>query len=174
MSYLNINRDRFSFLLSLGTDDFELSNFFTDCSLQPIHHGAKVQNLPHGQKARIRMLAVELPLSTDEVTRSWFANHVTMVDPEEAEAVVGVFKRYEDVGGELPEDSARRYARSCLVHLFSENPPGSLVEFLKTSIGKTSRADHQAIELAEERRESLKAYDYPVKILQLVVTILQG
>jgi hypothetical protein len=97
-----------------------------------------------------------------------------MVDPEEAEAVVGVFKRYEDVGGELPEDSARRYARSCLVHLFSENPPHSLVEFLKTPIREISRADDQAIEFTEDRRESLKAYDYPSNLPQVFVKLVEG
>jgi hypothetical protein len=174
MSYRNINRDRFRFLLNLGMDDFELSGFFTDCRLQLIHHGAKVQNLPHGRKARIRVLAGELPRATDEVTRSWFAKHVTMVDPEEAEAVVGVFKRYEDVGDELPEESARRYARSCLVHLFSEKPSRSLVEFLKTPIGETSAADDEAIEFPENQRESLKTYDYLVNLPQVLVKLVDG
>ena len=90
MSYRGIDRTRFRYLLSLGTDEFELSKFFSDSRLELIHHGAKVQNLPHGHLNRIRTIASELPQSTDEVLQSWFAKHVTMVEPEEAEAVVGV------------------------------------------------------------------------------------
>lgn len=138
MAYLDIDRKRFTYLLSLGAREFELKQFFSDCRIQLIQRGGKVQNLPHGFKARIRTLAIELPPSTDEVLQTWFAKHLTMVDPDEAEVIIGVFKRYEEVGEELPEEEARRFARSCLVHLFSKNPPQSLLEFLKTPIGGTT------------------------------------
>ena len=149
MSYLGIDQTRFSYLLSWGTDELELSKFFTDCRLQLIHHGAKVQNLPHGHRNRIRTIAAELPRTTDNVVQSWFSKHVTMVDPEEAEAVIGVFRRYEEVSGELPEDDRRRYARSCLVHLFSKQLPPSILEFLKTPINGASEDEEHPREILE-------------------------
>jgi hypothetical protein len=173
MSYRGIDRPRFTYLLSLGTDEFELSKFFNDCRLQLIHHGAKVQNLPHGHKNRIRTIAVDLPRSTDEVVQSWFAKYVTMVEPEEAEAVVGVFKRYEEVSEVLPEDDARRYARSCLVHLFSKEPPRSVLDFLRTPIG-TSKADEQAIKITEEPKEVRNTVAYPVNFPEVLVRLVDG
>jgi hypothetical protein len=135
MAYGGIDKKRFAYLLSLGTDGFELKQFFSDCRIQLIQRGGKVQNLPQGSKARIQMLASGLPPSADGVVRSWFSSHITMVDPEESEAVVAVFKRYEELNEELAEDSARRFSRSCLVHLFSEKPSQSLLDFLKTPVG---------------------------------------
>ena len=135
MAYGGIDKKRFAYLLSLGTDGFELKQFFSDCRIQLIQRGGKVQNLPQGSKARIQMLASGLPPSADGVVRSWFSSHITMVDPEESEAVVAVFKRYEELNEELAEDSARRFSRSCLVHLFSEKPSQSLLDFLKTPAG---------------------------------------
>ena len=89
MAYRGIDKKRFTYLLSLGTDEFELKRFFADCRIQLIQSGGRVQNLPQGSKARIQMLAAGLPPSADDVIQAWFAKHLTMVDPEEAEAVIG-------------------------------------------------------------------------------------
>jgi hypothetical protein len=124
-----------TYLLSLGTTEFELRKFFSDCRAQLIQGGARVQNLPAGPQARIRSIAHELPSSTDEVVRAWFSKNVTMVDPEEPDALVGIFRRYEEHSESPSEEEARRYARSSLVHLFSKDPPAALVEFLRSAIG---------------------------------------
>lgn len=174
MTYSGIDRKRFTYLLSLGTDELELRKFFTDCRVQLIQHGGKVQNLPQGTNARIRTLAVELPPSTDKVVRAWFAKHLTMVDPEEAEAVVGVYERYEELSEKLPEDSARRYARSCLVHLFSENPARSLLDFLKTPIGGASKEKEEAIDIAEAMRETSPPAPYPENLPRVLVDLVEG
>ncbi len=174
MSYRGIDQTRFSYLLSSGTDEFELSKFFTDCRLQLIHQGAKVQNLPRGHRHRIRTIAAELPRTTDDVVQSWFAKHVTMVDPEEAEAVVGVFQRYEEVSDVLPEDDRRRYARSCLVHLFSKEPPSSILDFLKTSIDGTSEKEEQAREIVESPSELGKNADWSATLPQVLIRLIDG
>lgn len=135
MTYLGIDRRRFEYVLSLGADEFELRRFFTECRTALIQHGGKVQNIPQGQKARIRSLAFELPATTDGDVQTWFGKHLTMVDPEEPAKVVEEFRLYEELREQLPEDEARRLARSCLVHLFSERPPSVLTEFLCTPIG---------------------------------------
>ena len=82
LAYLDIDRRRFAYLLSLGTDEFELRRFFTESRTTLIQHGGRVQNLPHGQKARIRTLALELPVTTDADLQSWFGKYLTMIDPE--------------------------------------------------------------------------------------------
>lgn len=174
MTYCSIDRKRFTYLLSLGTDELELRKFFTDCRVQLIQHGGKVQNLPQGTNARIRTLAVELPPSTDEVVRAWFAKHLTMVDPEEAEAVVGVYERYEELDDKLPEDSARRYARSCLVHLFNEDPARSLLDFLKTPIGGASKGKEEAIDIADAKQQTSPSASYPENLPRVLVDLVEG
>ena len=39
---------------------------------------------------------------------------------------------------------------------------------------KHPEADDQAIEFTEDRRESLKAYDYPVNLPQVLVKLVEG
>lgn len=174
MAYLGIDRKRFTYLLSLGTDEFELKQFFTECRAQLILHGGKVQNLPHGLTARIRTLAFDLPPSTDQVVRAWFAKHVTMAAPEEAEAVVDAFKHYEELEEDLPEDAARRCARSCLVHLFSKNPPVTLLDFLKTTIGGSSGGEEDAAPPTEPRPQTLQAETYPAQLPHVLVNLVEG
>lgn len=174
MTYGGIDHKRFTYLLSLGTDEFELKKFFTECRAPLIQHGGKVQNLPQGKNARIRTLAVELPPATDEVVRAWFAKHVTMVDPEEVEAVVDVFKRYEEVDEALPEDSARRYSRSCLVHLFGKDPALSLLDFLKTPIGGMSKEQKDAIDIVDAPRQAPQLSPYPDNLPQVLIDLVEG
>lgn len=174
MAYRDIDRKRFTYLLNLGTDDFELRRFFRECRAQLIQHGGKVQNLPHGSKARIRTLAVELPPSTDEVVRGWFSKHLTMVDPEEAETVVDELKAYEELGEELPEDSARRLARSCLVHLFGNDPPQSLLDFLKTPIGGHTMEQEDVVEVADSLSRGTPGASYPDNLPQVLIDLVEG
>lgn len=61
MAYAGIDRKRFAQMLEWGADDDELRRFFADSRVQLIQKGAKVQNLPHGKSARVRMLAQGLP-----------------------------------------------------------------------------------------------------------------
>lgn len=142
MTYAALDKQRFSYLLNLGTDDYELRRFFTECRIQLIQRGAKVQNLPHGDKARVRTLVHDLGASTDEIVRKWFALHISMSDPEAPAQIIELFKLHEEVGEKLEEPIARRLARSCLVHIFSDEPDSLLLQFLRTPIGG-----------AEERRE---------------------
>ena|SRR5258705_7165823 len=95
MTYRSINRRRFAYLLSLGTNEIELRKFFSDCQKQLIQRGGRVQNLPHGDKAQIRVIASELPSGTDEIVRKWFAENLTMSDPEPSQAVVETFQLVE-------------------------------------------------------------------------------
>lgn len=174
MAYRGIDKKRFTYLLSLGTDEFELKRFFADCRIQLIQSGGRVQNLPQGSKARIQMLAAGLPASADDVVQAWFAKHLTMVDPEEAESVVGVFKRYEELDEVLPEDSARRFARSCLVHLFSEEPSQSLLDFLKTPIGVQTEGQEDVAEVAVDQHDVPHREAYPENLPQVLVDLVEG
>jgi hypothetical protein len=176
MTYQGIDAKRFTYLLSLGASEFELRQFFVDSRIQLIQHGGKVQNLPQGLKARIRTLALTLPPSTDPIVRNWFARHLTMVDPEPAEATVGVFKRYEELEEVLPEDSARRFARSCLVHLFSKSPPSSLIDFLRTPVGGLADEQEYAADVGDDRDVQPKPVSspYPANLPQVLVDLVEG
>jgi hypothetical protein len=138
MAYGGVDRQRFSYLIRSGATELELSRFFSDCRLQLIKLGGKVQNLPHSSKERVRVLVGQLPSSTDAVVRSWFQKNLTMVDPEDADSLVELYEGYEKVGGGPPEQDAQRYARSFLVHLFKESPAPRLLAFLRTPIPSLS------------------------------------
>lgn len=133
MAYAGIERRRFAQLLEWGADDTELRRFFIDSRNQLIWKGARVQNLPHGKAARIRVLTHELPSSTDSVVQRWFSENLTMVSPEPITEAISTLCVYEDVGESVPEDEARRLARSCLVHLFATEPPPELLDYLRPS-----------------------------------------
>lgn len=130
MAYAGIDRKRFAQLLDLGIDDDELRRFFLDSRVQLIQRGARVQNLPHGKSNRIRVLTQSLPSSTDKVVQKWFSENIRIFDPESLSDAISKLRLYEEFGESPPEDEARRLARTCLVHLFTAEPP-ELLEFLK-------------------------------------------
>lgn len=134
MTFLAIDRKRFEFLLSLGTEEHELRQFFEDTRAALILHGGKVQHLPKGQLARIKTITSELPPKTDADVQSWFSKNLSVIDPIDPEKIVDEFKLYEAVREDLPPDAARRLARSCLFHLFRKPVPNVLIEFLRTSL----------------------------------------
>lgn len=174
MAYSDIDRKRFSYLLTLGVEDFELKTFFSECRMRLIQRGAKVQNLPHGTKNRVHMLAYQLPRSADDIIRGWFSTHLTMTDPEEAEAIVGVFQRYESVDEVLSEQSARRYARSCLVRLFEPEPSESLLAFLRTPIERASSGAQEDSSAAEPGLAVVAASGYSDSLLDVLVDFAEG
>ncbi|MFO1434108.1 MAG: hypothetical protein U1F76_29150 [Candidatus Competibacteraceae bacterium] len=174
MTFRGIDRQRFAYLLSLGATEFELEQFFIDCRKLLILKGGKVQNLPYGLRERIRTLTDELPPATDEVVRRWFEQHLTVVDLQEAEAVIGVFKRYEEVNEKLSEDSARRFARSCLVHLFSKEPPLSLLNFLKTPVGGQTQAHETAVVVSDGFPNEPPDTAYPSNLPQVLIDLIEG
>ena len=177
LAYLDIDRRRFAYLLSLGAYEFELRRFFTKNRMTLIQHGGRVQNLPHGQKAMIRTLASELPETTDGDVRSWFGEHLTMIEPEEPAKIVEEFTLYEEHGELMPEDRARQLARSCLVHLFGKSPPSMLVNFLRSTIR------HPTI-LKEEPEDSVHENEVgsqppvisnlPPVLSKLLINLLEG
>ena len=173
MAYKDLDRKQFEYLLSLGTNDVELRRFYTDCRRQLIYLGGKVQNLPHGFKARVQTLG-KLPSSTDEVVRAWFAKHVTMVDPEDPEVVIGTYRRFEEIDEKIPEDLARRFARSTLVHIFSEEPPQSLLDFLRSPMGDQVNGAEESDENTDDHSNANPVLEYPPGLPQVLVDLVEG
>lgn len=155
MAYQGVDRKRFAQLLEWGVDDGELRRFFEQSRVQLILKGARVQNLPRGKAARVRVLAQELPGTTDGVVREWFGRNLTMIDPETAADAVATLRTYEANGEGIPEDQAKRLARSCLVHLFSAEPPQELVSFLRPAKegGQSTTAEPFGDEKPPEARQ---------------------
>lgn len=174
MTYCSIDRQRFTYLLKLGTDEFELRKFFADNRVQLIQRGAKVQNLPHGHATRIRVIVNELPMSTDEVLRNWFSENLSMSDPETPEKIIETFKLHEEMEESPDETLARRLARSCLVHIFGESPSTALLEFLRSPIGgieaKTRRDAADAMTLDPPSKPFLDSE----KLASVLVALIQG
>ncbi|VBI35263.1 Uncharacterised protein [Burkholderia pseudomallei] len=171
MTYEGIDRRRFIQLLEWGAADDELRRFFADCRVQLIQRGAKVQNPPRGKSARVRMLAQGLPPATDRLVQRWFNQHLTMLDPKPASELVAELRLYEEVGESPPEDEAKRLARSCLVHLFSSDPPADLVSFLRPAQAGN------AAEPSEAQAEPVNGQSsdaFPVALGQALVALAEG
>lgn len=134
MAYRDIDKTRFLDLLQAGVDDNELRKFFVDSKAQLIQKGARVQNLPHGNVDRIRMIAFKLPSAADSVVQKWFSSNIHVTDLIPAAEVIARFEEHEDAEVVLSEDLAKKLSRSCLVHLFSLAPPQELITFLRTPI----------------------------------------
>lgn len=174
MTFRAVDKSRFAYLLSLGAGDYELRKFFTDCRVKLIQRGVKVQNLPHGEKARIRVITNELPTSADEVLRNWFSEHLTMSDPELPDVIVDTYKLHEEVGEDIEETLARRLARSCLVHLSSEVPPPVLLEFLRSPITGAGNPSDLSEIAAPSPLPTSNAKQQLEKLPQLLVALVQG
>lgn len=172
MTYCAIDKERLAYLLRQGTDEYELRKFFVDCRVKLIQRGAKVQNLPHGDTARIRVIVNELPGTADDVLRAWFAENLTMSDPEAPESIIETFRLHEEYGEDIDEESAKRLSRSSLVHLFSEQPSGILLEFLRSPIGGRAAVVEGAV-IAPFPPE-FKAIPDLEHLAQLLLALFQG
>lgn len=134
MAYLRINRARFEFLLGFGVSDDELRRFFVEKRTPLIQKGGKVQNLPRGYGTRVQAIAT-LPPAADPIVQQWFSASLSMLDPVSVDDVVETFHMYEEANEPLPEGDAKKLSRSSLIHLFSENPPQPLIDFLRSPMG---------------------------------------
>jgi len=133
MAYLGIDKKRFLDLLKLGTSDDERRRFFHDARLHLIQRGARVQNPPHGEEPRLRMLVHGLPEPTERVVQRWFASQLAMIDPMPVDEILTTMSLHDEHQEPIAEGEARRLARSCLVHLFSESPPSTFIDYLRKS-----------------------------------------
>lgn len=174
MAYAGIDKKRFAQLLEWGTDDDELRRFFADSRIQLIQKGAKVQNLPHGKAARVRMLTHGLPPATDRVLQKWCAENLTMLDPEPVAELVGTLRVYEDMGESPPEDEAKRLARSCLVHLFEANPAPELMSFLKPQDAGSAAGEPELMEAAVPLANEANAEWLPATLGAALVALADG
>lgn len=174
MAYAGINRKRFAQLLEWGTDDDELRRFFTDTRVQLIQKGAKVQNLPHGKPARVRMLTHGLPSSTDRILQKWCADNLTMLDPEPVTDLLSTLRLYEDAGESPPEDEAKRLARSCLVRLFEDNPEPELMSFLKPAQAGSAAELPEAKDVSVLPANAPSAETLPTALAAALIALTEG
>lgn len=174
MAYAGIDRKRFARLLEWGTDDDELRRFFTDTRVQLIQKGAKVQNLPHGKPARVRMLTHGLPSSTDRILQKWCAENLTMLDPEPVTDLLSTLRLYEDAGESPPEGEAKRLARSCLVRLFEENPAPELMSFLKPAQAGSAAEPPEARDVSVLPENAPSAEPLPAALAAALVALAEG
>ncbi len=112
--------------------DDELRQFFSTNRARLIMKGAKVQNLPRGGEARITAM-LNLPEPTESIVQNWFSENLSLIEPENVDEIVETYSLYEDSTESLSENDAKRFARSCLIHLFSDSLSGKLLSFLRSS-----------------------------------------
>lgn len=135
MTYRDVDPIKYAFLLARGTHNGELKRFFSESQKLLLLKQAKVQNLPNGRDNRVKVISERLPRTTDEVVRRWFSMNLSSEDLLSAEQVVSDLSLYDEMGEPIPEDEEKRLARSALIHLFAEDPPAGLMEFLKRRPG---------------------------------------
>lgn len=175
MAYAGIDRKRFAQMLEWGTDDDELRRFFADSRVQLIQKGARVQNLPHGKPARVRMLGQGLPPATDRLVQRWFHEHLTMLDPKPVDDLVAELRLYEEAGESPPEDEAKRLARSCLVHLFSSSePPAELMSFLRPAQAGHADEPPETKETSAPVVNSQSAGVFPMALGHTLLALVEG
>ena len=168
MTYKGIDKRKFGQLLASGTHDEELRSFFLESRSQLIQKGARVQNLPHGTLNRIRVLTSELPPATDKIVQAWFSKNLTMLDPEPIGDAVEMLRMYEDVGENVPLSEAKRLARSCLVSLFSAEPPQVLLDYLTPQKnGHATSGSEQ-----KEKVQSVEAQHFEWRLEPLAHTLI--
>lgn len=135
MTYRDVDPIKYAFLLARGTHNGELKRFFLESQKLLLLKQAKVQNLPNGRDNRVKVISEKLPRTTDEVVRRWFSTNLSSEDLLSAEQVVSDLFLYDEMGEPIPEDEEKLLARSALIHLFTEDPPAGLIEFLKRRPG---------------------------------------
>lgn len=173
MSFANLDRRRYEYVLSLGADDDELVRFFAESRAKLILNGGKVQNLPQGHKARGRAIA-QLPSGTDRTVSNWFRENLTMADPMSSADIVEEFSLHEQLRESPSEAEAKRLCRSCLVHIFAISPPDDLMAFLRTPIGGGSES---AAGDAAENRAAPEIAARPItaeSVADVVLSLMEG
>ncbi|GAB7526667.1 hypothetical protein [Paraburkholderia sp. 2C] len=174
MTYEGIDRRRFIQLLEWGVADDELRRFFADCRVQLIQKGARVQNPPRGKSTRVRMVAQGLPPATDRLVKKWFNEHLTMLDPKPASDLVAELRLYEEMGESPPEDEAKRLARSCLVHLFSSDPPADLISFLRPAQAGNAAEPSDANDAQAAAVNGPSSDAFPMALGRALVALVEG
>jgi hypothetical protein len=148
VTYRDVDPVKYAFLLARGTHSGELKRFFSESQKLLLLKQARVQNLPNGRDNRVRVLSEKLPRATDEVVRRWFSANLSMEDLLPAKEVLADLSLYDEMGERIPEEQEKRLARSALIHLFEEEPPADLLEFLKRRPG--SATPHRAAPVDDE------------------------
>ncbi|MDR5835393.1 hypothetical protein [Caballeronia sp. LZ034LL] len=94
-----------------------------------------------------------------------------MLDPKPVSDLVAELRLYEEMGESPPEDEAKRLARSCLVHLFSSDPPADLVSFLRPAQAANAGEPSEA-QAGTVNGQSSDAF--PVALGQALVALAEG
>lgn len=143
MTYRDLNSEKLSYLLAKGTHEGELKRFFEESKKLLLLKQAKIQNLPYGRIERIRTISEKLPRSTDDIVGNWFRKNITLAEPTPVDEVLSDLILYEEMKEPIPEEDGKQLARSALVHLFADDPPPSLIAFLKGRPGGEANAEPQ-------------------------------
>jgi hypothetical protein len=160
MAYMGIDHDRLKYLIRKGVGSDKLLQFYNDCRLQLVAKGAKIQNKPPSFPVFLEKV-INFPSSTDKIVKNWFSKNITIEQPAHFAEIIYEFKRYEGTDEDLPENYTRRLSRSCLVHIFSDNPPQELVDFLRTPItapGVHMNKQKQSENINKELNDTIPAY----------------
>ncbi len=132
----------------------ELRQFFSANRPMLIMKGAKVQNLPRGGEARITAM-LNLPEPTEPIVQNWLSKNLSLIEPESVDEIVETYSLYEDSTESLSENDAKRFARSCLIHLFSDSLSGKLLSFLRSSPDGSDQ-DSDLEQASEEERTTVE------------------
>lgn len=133
MAYMGINPERLKYLIRTGVGSDKLLKFYNDCRLQLIAKGAKIQNKPQNFSALLGKV-INFPPSVDKIVKNWFSKNISIDQLVPYDEIIFEFKKFEVTDECLSESSAHKLSCSCLIHLFGDNPPHELVDFLRTPI----------------------------------------
>lgn len=146
MSYLDVDRHRLRYLLSIGSKDGEISEFFKSCKSQLINSGAALHKLSDKKEARIDFLC-RLSGKAADVYAKWIRSRLTIEQSILPEALIAQFKALERTDVKPDVEILHAHARLGLFYLYRDTPSPVWLTFLRSKIGDAREEDDEDNEL---------------------------
>lgn len=131
MSYQAVDAIRLRYLIGMGTEPGEVSEFFKSCKPKLLAAGATLHRLSDRKDARIEFLARASGKAAD-VFALWMRKRLSIAPEMLPAALVAQFRALEESGVTEDPKTAHSHARLGLYYLYKESPPEEWIEFLKS------------------------------------------
>lgn len=154
MSYKNIDHKRFTYLLLHGLDPTSVLVFFKENRVSLIQAGVKVQNIPKLHREQITLIVSKFSDKAYNIFEKFVLNQLSGINVREVEKVISEFTHNEKTS--ILDNDVKDNCQSTLFHLFQEDTPAELLDFLKTRLDTHSIISKDIVE--EIKKEVIPEY----------------
>jgi hypothetical protein len=158
MSYLDVDRQRLRYLISMGSEPGETAEFFKNCRSQLISAGASLHKLSDRKDARVDFLS-RLSGKAAEVYANWIRARLSVDRDLLPEALIAQFGAVEKTHEEIDPEYIHIHARLGLYYLYRENPPEVWLEFMRSRLAEPVGEKEPAQRVDENGRNQLQTQD---------------